>query len=317
MARLKQRSRRQVTVLLLLLVAGAFVVLDPGGRFSSRLRTVAAHVVAPSQSWLKSATLSLVGRRDAVADDLDRASAAELRQELLRAEALNARLSAERDALLRQLQDLRQISGALADYPLTLVPAGVLSSDYLLPDAGLRIDVGAKRGIGKGQWVVYRYLSRGQTSGVREGQGVITADGLAGLIDKTGPYFSQVKLITSPDCQLAARVMHWDAAARLWVACPDVGLTQGTGDGRTLRLLHVPATADVRAGDYVVTATTEAGLAQYLIIGRVAEVSRRPTDLTHTIVVYPQVNLSLLDQVCVLAPTELRRGQVPGRPPAK
>jgi cell shape-determining protein MreC len=65
----------------------------------------------------------------------------------------------------------------------------------------------------------------------------------------------------------------------------------------------------VRPDDYVVTASVETGLAEYLIIGRVAEVSRRPTDLVYTIVVRPQVDLDRLERVYVLAPQ--------GAPPAK
>ena len=287
----------------MLVLALALMGLDFGGRVSSRLRSVGQHVLAPSQSWLKGATLSLLGR-DASDERgaLESASRERLKGMVREAEGANAALAARIAALEEELRQVSACRSALGNKAVRFVPASVLSTDYLLAEGGLNIRTGTRDGVSRGQWVTTRAISQGETAGVRGGQGVITVRGLVGLVEKAGAYVSQVRLLTSPECRLAARIMHWEAGERRWVAGADTGLTQGTGDGRTLRLTQIPATARVAEGDYVVTATTETGLPEYLIIGRVVEAARRPTGLTYTILVAPQVRLERLDRVFVLAP---------------
>ena len=123
------------------------------------------------------------------------------------------------------------------------------------------------------------------------------------MIDRVDSSVSQMKLVTSTDCRLAARIVHWDGRSGRWVARGGGadGTTEGAGDGVLVKLLHVDRAVEVRAGDYVVTASNETGLAENLIIGQVAQVVTRSADLTHTILIEPRADLAKLDEVYVLS----------------
>jgi len=300
----RPRSRRTVLIVLLVAASVGSMALDRGGGLASRVRAVSAHVFAPSQSWLKGFALELADRGAGGARTLatDADDAARLRAMLAKAEADNARLQARLDDARRQLREVRQLVTALGDYPVMLVPANVLSRDYVLPEGGLTVDAGSRRGVAKGHWVLYRAISRGKTAGVAPDQPVVAADGVVGLVDRVGRHVSQVRLVTSPECSLAARVIHWDGQSGRWRPQPENGVVQGTGDGRTMHLLHIPRNVDVSPGDLVVTARAETGIAEHLIIGEVTEASYLPTDLTYTIRVRPRVNPDRLDRVYVLSP---------------
>lgn len=303
MSRSKPRSRHEILIIILLLVSVGLVALDRRGGLASNVRLLSGHVFAPSESWLKGFTLSLVGRGADATDAGRRGSdVGRLTEQLRVAESRIAQLLALIDDLKRQKQEIRHFAGGLPDYPLMLVQANVLSREYILPDGGLNIDAGTRRGVGDGHWVVYRYISQGKSAGVRKGQPVVTADGVVGLVEQAGTLVSQVRLVTSTQCCLPARIMHWDADDGKWVRQSETGQCQGTGDGKTMTLRHISRSTHVTPGDYVVTASAQTGMAEYLIIGEVTEVSYLPTDLTYTITVRPRLNLGALEQVYVLSP---------------
>ena len=184
-----------------------------------------------------------------------------------------------------------------------LIPSRVISNYYVPPNTALGLDAGTKRGVGRGQLVLYRALGQGKSAGVKPRQQVVTGLGIVGVIDQVGGGVSQMKLVTSSDCRLAARIVHWDGHSGRWVARGGGadGTTEGAGDGVLVKLLHVDRAVEVRAGDYVVTASNETGLAENLIIGQVAQVVTRSADLTHTILVQPRAELAKLDEVYVLS----------------
>ena len=262
---------------------------------------------APTQSWLKNFTLSLVGdgsgpvsRREGGASLQEEVR--QLQDQLRKAEMDNATQAARIEDLRRQVADMAALRRELADYPLTILPAQVLSRQYLLPHGDLKIDVGSSRGVAAGHLVLSRFISRGKKDGVGNGLPVLTGKGLVGLIDQAGDRSSQVRLVTSEKCILTARVMHWDASGKgQWIPQPE-GQLRGTGDGQHMRLDWIPLTASVAPGDYVVTAGSDAGLPEYAIVGLVTEVSSRPVDRSFRIVVQPRVDLEALDQVYVLSP---------------
>ncbi len=298
------RPRRNLIIAILVFVALGVIVVDRRGGASSRVRTVTSHVFAPSQSWLRGFTLRLIGRRvpELSGESEPPVGVDELQARLRAHEAHNAQLAARNAALQRRVHEIGRIADDLAEYPLQIVPAGILSRDYILPEAGLRIDAGSAKGIGKDHWVFYRYLARGEADRIEPDEPVVNARGICGVVEKVGKHVSQVRLITSDECHLSARIMHWNAAAKRWVAHPEIGVTKGTGDGKTVRLLHVPVSVGVRPGDYVVTEASRAGMVEFLIVGEVIEASHRPTDLTHRIIVQPRVDLDRLDEVYVLTP---------------
>jgi cell shape-determining protein MreC len=293
MAHSRNGGRRKLIVVFLLILSVMLVAADRHGTLAASGHWVAARLFQPAQSVSRGAVMDITNgtpglTAPAVADPSGDA------------QALAALQAAKIADLEQQLREVRQITQALANYPLVLIPTRVISNYYVPPNTALGLDAGAKRGVGKGQLVLYRALGQGKTAGLKHGQQVVTGMGIVGVIDIVGDRASQMKLVTSSDCRLAARIVHWDGRTGRWVACGG-GTTEGAGDGVLVKLLHVDRAVEVRTGDYVVTASNDTGLAENLIIGQVAQVSTRSADLTHTILVQPRAELAKLDEVYVLS----------------
>lgn len=86
-------------------------------------------------------------------------------------------------------------------------------------------------------------LDAGRNAGVRVGQPVIDAGGLMGQVIATTPLTATVLLLTDPDHAVPAIV------ARTGVRV----VVHGTGRSDVLQLADVPLSADVRAGDQLLT----------------------------------------------------------------
>ncbi len=297
MAHSRNGGRRKLIVVFLLTLSVVLVAADRHGTLAASGHWVAARLFQPAQSVSRDAALNITGGTPAAPEALPAADPSG------EAQALAALQAAKIADLERELREVKQISKALSNYPLVLIPTRVISNYYVPPNTALGLDAGSKRGVGKGQLVLYRALGQGKAAGLRHGQQVVTGLGLVGVIDRVGDSASQMKLVTSSDCRLAARIVHWDGRSGRWVARGGGadGTTEGAGDGVLVKLLHVDRAVEVRAGDYVVTASNETGLAENLIIGQVAQVATRSADLTHTILVQPRAELAKLDEVYVLS----------------
>jgi cell shape-determining protein MreC len=296
MAHSRNGGRRKLIVVFLLILSIVLVAADRHGTLAASGHWVAARLFQPAQSVSRSAALNITGGAAAGQEALPAADPSG------DAQAQAALQSAKIADLEQQLREVKQITKALANYPLVLIPTRIISAPYLASNTPFSLDAGTKRGVGKGQLVLYRALGQGKAAGLKHGQQVVTGMGIVGVVDRVGDSVSQMKLVTSSDCRLAARIVHWDGRSH-WVARGGGadGTTEGAGDGVLVKLLHVDRTVDVRAGDYVVTASNDTGLAENLIIGQVAQVSTRSADLTHTILVQPRAELAKLDEVYVLS----------------
>lgn len=109
-------------------------------------------------------------------------------------------------------------------------------------------------------------LNAGSVDGVRIGQAVIDAGGLMGQVIATTPTTATVLLITDPDHAVPAVVAR--SGVRLMV--------YGGGRSDALRLADVPLSADVRAGDVLLTSGMGARFPPGFTIGTVGAL--RPDD---------------------------------------
>jgi len=208
-------------LLVYLVIAAILMVLDVRGGWLHVARRGAETLMQPLW-WL----VAQPGRLTHAIDDALQthrqllAENARLRQALLVSHARNARLSvlaAENDRL-RGLLD--SASRARLDAQL----ANVLDVD--LDPTRQRLLLGA-----------------GSRQGVRVGQAVIDATGLVGQVISTTPTTATVLLITDPDH--AVPVMVARSGVRLVV--------YGIGRSDLLHLGDIPLSADVRAGDELLT----------------------------------------------------------------
>jgi rod shape-determining protein MreC len=108
-------------------------------------------------------------------------------------------------------------------------------------------------------------LGRG---GLREGQVVRTPDGLIGQIREAGPLSSTVLLLCDPGSGVSAYVVRpGEAKPR------GVGIVQGQGRSRPLRLDYLRSEDDVRAGDRVVSSGLGGVVPADIRIGTVVSIS--------------------------------------------
>jgi len=110
-------------------------------------------------------------------------------------------------------------------------------------------------------------VNRGGTHGVHKAQPVITGDGVLGQVFRTGPFSSEVILITDAEHALPVQVVRSGVRT----------IALGTGRSTSLELPYVPQNYDVKVGDMLVTS----GLGRVFPFGfpvaRVTKVDRDPT----------------------------------------
>ena len=107
-------------------------------------------------------------------------------------------------------------------------------------------------------------LNRGATNGVFKGQAVLDDKGLLGQTTHVGPWSAEVILIT--DSEHAVPVQIERTGLRT--------IAVGTGDTASLALPYLPANADVKTGDILMTSGLGGVFPAGYPVGRVAEVHR-------------------------------------------
>lgn len=133
-------------------------------------------------------------------------------------------------------------------------------------------------------------LNKGSNAGIQNGMIVIGKGGaLVGTVYKTLATTSWVRLITDPDSDVNAMVLETRV----------MGTISGTLNHR-LQLQFVETTADVAAGDTVITSGLGGNYPKGLLIGRVAKVEGGPNDLFKKITVDPAIHPETLEGVLVM-----------------
>jgi rod shape-determining protein MreC len=105
-------------------------------------------------------------------------------------------------------------------------------------------------------------INRGASNGVFKGQAVLDDRGLIGQTTHVGPWSAEVILITDPEHAVPVRV---DRTGLRTIAV-------GGGDGSSLALPYLPANADVRSGDLLVTSGLGGVFPEGYPVARVTEV---------------------------------------------
>jgi len=124
-------------------------------------------------------------------------------------------------------------------------------------------------------------VDKGAGDGVFVGQPVLDAGGVFGQVARVEQLTSEVILIS-------------DAAHAIPVQINRNGLRTiavGTGDTGQLKLPYLPTSADVVAGDLLVTSGLGGGFPQGYPVGTVAEVKREPAQSLADVVVSPAAHL--------------------------
>lgn len=112
-------------------------------------------------------------------------------------------------------------------------------------------------------------VDAGADAGLYRSQPVVDAQGLIGQLARVGPWSSEVMLITDPEAAVPVEVLRSGVRS----------IAVGTGSSTELDLPLLPATADVRAGDVLVTSGLGGVFPAGIPVGTITESRRDPDEL--------------------------------------
>jgi rod shape-determining protein MreC len=135
----------------------------------------------------------------------------------------------------------------------------------------------------------YIIIDKGSNQGLRRGMPVVTDQGLVGRVDAVIGSAARVQLITDPTSAVNVRLDKADREAVL----------TGTLSG-DLALDLVPQDVSLQLGDVVLTSGLGGSYPPDLIIGQVATVRRRDSDLFQQAFIQPVVDFAQLKIVLVI-----------------
>ncbi len=135
-------------------------------------------------------------------------------------------------------------------------------------------------------------INKGELDGVYAGQAVVDADGVMGQVRETSSLSSRVLLITDVNHGMPVRVNRNGLRA----------IAQGSGDSDELRLAYIPNTADIRAGDLLVSSGLGQKFPDGFPVAVVSEVRRDPGQPYAFISALPSARLATADHVLLIWP---------------
>lgn len=149
--------------------------------------------------------------------------------------------------------------------------------------------------IGKetGGWFMSYIIDKGTSSGLKNGDPVITPDGLVGKISKTGTTWSRVTTILDRDC----------AAGSIVARTGDVAVVEGDyelGKSGFCKLSFVENTVNLNRGDIIETSGLQGTFPKGLRVGRIEEVRPDSSGISQSAVIRPAVDFTKLRQVYII-----------------
>lgn len=168
-------------------------------------------------------------------------------------EAENARLVREEHALevrSQRFEALARENGELRGLRDALPPV----ADHWMVAEVVEVEVNSLR-----QRVL---IDRGARNGVFKNQAVMDSHGLLGQTMHVGPWSSEVILITDPEHEVPVEIERTGVRT----------IAVGTGEGQALALPYLPANADVKPGDLLLTSGLGGVFPQGYPVARITEV---------------------------------------------
>ena len=133
-------------------------------------------------------------------------------------------------------------------------------------------------------------VDAGQNVGLYRSQPVVDARGLVGQLVRVGPWSSEVMLITDPEAAVPVEVVRSGVRS----------IAMGTGFASELNLPLLPAAADVRAGDALVTSGLGGVFPAGIPVGTITESRRDPDELLAFVRARPAAAIDATRQMLAL-----------------
>ena len=157
-------------------------------------------------------------------------------------------------------------------------------------------------------------INRGSRNGVFKGQAVMDNYGVLGQTIRVSPWSAEVILVTDVEHAVPVEVERTGVHTIL----------VGTGDPESLTLPYLPANADVKPGDLLLTSGLGGVFPQGYPVARIAEVRRDKVQALPQIRATPLAHLNALHEVTLVwfedthpaAPTRLKEGETTTGNPA-
>ena len=182
-----------------------------------------------------------------------------------------SKLSQDNKALMDQFQTQNPKS-------TSLIPANIIGAPSFIPGVSYPENL---------------IIDRGDTDGIRVGDAVLYKDNLIGKVFKTEKYISSVMLITNASSSFTAKTLSSNT----------LGVIKGQGGGELI-LDNVLLSDTLQKGDVVLTKgdinEKNVGFPIDLIVGKIASISKSPSDLFQKAEVKSEVDFAKLDRVFVL-----------------
>ncbi len=136
-------------------------------------------------------------------------------------------------------------------------------------------------------------INKGSSDGLMPGLVLVNENGIViGKITLVKEASSQVCLITSSNCQLAATVLNQDRS---------VALTDGKL-GLTVSLDMIPQTEKINIGDIITTSGLSELIPRGLVIGRVTKIEKKSNEIWQKAIIEPDISLNNLNILSVIIP---------------
>ena len=213
--------------------------------------------------------------------------------ELRRASVENQQLRAQVEQMQTELRDTRQ-KAAEADRLEKLLNL-TRQTDYQTVTA----QVIARD---PSMWFDSISIDKGRLAGVQINMPVVTSDGVVGRVVSTGPFNSQVMLVTDEKSGAGAIVGQLGTSNA-------AGSIKGMGENGLLDMRYVSGLEKVQMGDVVYTTGQDGIYPPGLTVGQVVELHPGSATQAQTIHIRPSAGLDRLKEVTVLQYRPAKTGQ--------
>jgi len=138
-------------------------------------------------------------------------------------------------------------------------------------------------------WFETIEINRGLSDSIAPNTAVINDEGLVGMVFDVSQFSSKVLLITDPSSAISVI----DASSG------DMGIAAGNSIG-PLTIKYMSSTADIKAGDRIITSGMSDIFPKGILVGKVRSVSKKDYDIFQKVEVTPVVNFSMLENIFVI-----------------